>query len=426
MMSDIYVHLLSNASMDKFPSNKLNAFTVAFDSPLQLSNRYKVGLMDLSISNDFLNIGYERQDAKIEVSFEDTVEAGRTFRVTSDLERDLGKALSEFDVSFAYNKSRYDFVLPVDVKAVELDPRLAQALDASLASREAGRAVKPPKLSEREATSIVLEHAAAAVAFGDVTLNSETTSLRNTLNKYFQTHKLDASLEFADNVYSLKTPKGLHVPEPFVKLLHLTAVEGHEEETLRVSLPVARQFSFTIKTKIPRSLQVHVPPGYYATPQALLNAINQRVGERARFSFDGTEQKCKIRLSEGTSTLRLSEYLAVLLGFESRTVFTGDEDATSSVEVLLEPPFHNIIVYTDIVEPTYVGSGKKPILKILPFYYEKDKHVVTYTLDNIQYFNLSQFEIPSVTIVLADETGRRLPLRSKGRTNLTLHFKYVP
>ncbi|XP_064468637.1 uncharacterized protein LOC135381813 [Ornithodoros turicata] len=119
----------------------------------------------------------------------------------------------------------FDYLLlspEVDIEEAErVISESKKALDVSQASRDAGREVKPPKLSEREATFILLEHA-APVAFGDVTLNSETTSLRNTLNKYFQTHKLDVSLEFADNVSTLKTPKELHVSFhsfPIVKAL---------------------------------------------------------------------------------------------------------------------------------------------------------------------------------------------------------------
>lgn len=385
-MTDMYVHLLSNGSMDKFPENTLNAFTVAFDSPLQLTEHHKVGLMDLSISNNFFNVGH---DAKMKVSYVHPVR--KSFRVETDFETDLRKALAEFNIAPAKDGQ---YVLPKNVRGLHL-PRA--------------------KRSEREATSVLLQHGEYHVG-RDLVLNSETSSLRNTLSKYFEAQKIEgASIQYANNVYTLKVPAEFTVPESLFAPVRV-------EDKLKVY--VARP-EFVLTVDVVVTVESNVPRGYYASPRALLTAINDRIGGPVALSYDEHARKFHIHVVTKGSTLALSEYLAVLLGFDSQTVFTEDAISASETSVL-EPPFSNILVYTDIVVPSYVGSSKKQILKILPFHYEKDKHIITYRLDTIQYFNLTHYEIGSVSIALADESGRPLPFRSKGRTTLTLHFKYAP
>lgn len=190
------------------------------------------------------------------------------------------------------------------------------------------------------------------------------------------------------------------------------------------SAPVRREYAFVVTLRERTSFEAHIPPAYYDTPRALLDRVNESVRGTMKFTYEESTRKCHLHILESGTSLKLSEHLAVMLGFRSQTWF--DRDVTGSDDMSIEPPFHNILVYANIVEPTLVGPSKKKILKVLPFHYEKDKNVLTYTFHTVQYFKLSEFDIASVTILLSNEVGRQLPLLPKGRTSLTLHFKHVP
>lgn len=427
--SDIYVHLISNASLDKFPNNSLSRFTVAFDQPLELSENYKVGLVDISISNRFLNVGNDKRDRKIELSYLNTREEKRLFRSnTTDLESAFKRALLEFDVSFTYEKSRYVFHLPENVKSVHFDESVRRLVGAERVTTTAssGSTVKRipkeiPKLNERQATAILIQDA-AAIESEHLVINKHTTSLCNVLKQFFKTKEIEGTIEYADNVYTLSFPRDFKIPDALLKLINVSSTKEEGNTKHLTSSPVLRTYSFSVVLSERVSFDFFVPAAYYETVQSLIERINAPIGEKALFTFDEHEQKCHLHMIEDGVTLKLSDYLAIMLGYESKTDFAEDTSGTDVAST--EPPFYSIIVYSDLAAPTFLGSSKKQILKVLPFHYEKDKHVLSYTFDTVQYFNLSHYDVSSVTILLANEAGRQLPLLPKGRTSLTLHFKY--
>ena len=81
-----------------------------------------------------------------------------------------------------------------------------------------------------------------------------------------------------------------------------------------------------------------------------------------------------------------------------------------------------MFVYTDIIQPQFVGDTKAPLLRIIGITDIHHGKVQTITFHNVHYFPLANLSFDTVEILLKDHAGRNLPFAS-GTLTLTLHFK---
>ena len=123
---------------------------------------------------------------------------------------------------------------------------------------------------------------------------------------------------------------------------------------------------------------------------------------------------------------------ADILGFERNKWYVEHSTHVGKFEVDLSRGVHNILLYTDIVEYSYIGDTKAPILRIVPLNARMRNNalqcinsITTKTFDDKEYKNLIQHDFHSITVHLRDSTGAPIGFSSVGRVQLTLRFKKV-
>ena len=89
---------------------------------------------------------------------------------------------------------------------------------------------------------------------------------------------------------------------------------------------------------------------------------------------------------------------------------------------------NTIFLYCDLVQNEIVGDTQAALLRAIPLN-EPKKHGVYarqqnyQTFSNLQWRRVGKTSIESITISLRNESGQLIPFLSRGRTNLTLHFR---
>src|SRR5277367_2504862 len=81
-----------------------------------------------------------------------------------------------------------------------------------------------------------------------------------------------------------------------------------------------------------------------------------------------------------------------------------------------------VYVYTDIIEPTFVGDGQAKLLRIVDVSCSKGK-VCSVIYENPQYYRVISKEPQTITINLRTSLGNFTPLKSLGTTNIVLHAR---
>src|SRR5277367_5663011 len=81
-----------------------------------------------------------------------------------------------------------------------------------------------------------------------------------------------------------------------------------------------------------------------------------------------------------------------------------------------------VYVYTDIIEPTFVGDGQAKLLRIVDVSCSKGK-VCSVIYENPQYYRVISKEPQTITINLRSSLGDFIPLRTLGTTNIVLHAR---
>lgn len=130
-----------------------------------------------------------------------------------------------------------------------------------------------------------------------------------------------------------------------------------------------------------------IKQGYYETVSELLNQISQYLPQSITIVRDKLNDKIRIKLTEEAIThktiLKLSPYLAAILGFITRTEFTNDGSILMEKnvktrgqiriyrgDVLPDLRFSTycFYIYLDIVKQSRVGDSFSNILSIIPTY----------------------------------------------------------
>ena len=170
---------------------------------------------------------------------------------------------------------------------------------------------------------------------------------------------------------------------------------------------------------------------HYHSIEDLIVGLNERRPQKFRGKFRmGQGGHVEIQLALG-EMIMLDNYLADLIGFSrTKMVFSyGKLESDSqlyTIEAENKPDIsiamYNMYVYCDIVDNTQVGDTLVPLLRTVPIDKQnKDKYVVK-SFNPIRYLPLSTAYIPSIHMVLANDTGELVPFQY-GKTVVTLHFK---
>lgn len=159
-----------------------------------------------------------------------------------------------------------------------------------------------------------------------------------------------------------------------------------------------------------------ITPGYYTSIQHLLDEMNT-ITPWIQFSYSNTVQ---VTASDNIQAIRLSPMLALQLGFEPTVNILKAGTIQKQPYLSIGYP-QQVFVYTDLIQPQYVGDTKAPLLRIVAMNDINHGKVQTITFENVHYFPLAKLSFDTIEILLKDHAGRDLPFAS-GTLTVTLHF----
>ena len=155
-----------------------------------------------------------------------------------------------------------------------------------------------------------------------------------------------------------------------------------------------------------------IPPGHYASTEAILLKMKELVDNEKRFTDD-------VRFSYDTLSRKVTVHLQ-----NSAELFLGDIGYVlgfSPTEVDLDHGFHDLYVYCDIILPQYVGDAFVHLTRIVPVE-GKDGKRVSKSFVRPQYVPVSRKQFESIEVNIKRDTGETVTFEF-GRVLLTLHFR---
>ena len=88
---------------------------------------------------------------------------------------------------------------------------------------------------------------------------------------------------------------------------------------------------------------------------------------------------------------------------------------------------NTIFLYCDLVQNEILGDSLTALLRAIPLTERsttaKHQQQNYRTFNNLQWRRIVKSSIESISVSLRNETGQLVPFLSRGRTNLTLHFR---
>ena len=163
----------------------------------------------------------------------------------------------------------------------------------------------------------------------------------------------------------------------------------------------------------------------FTDPEALLPKLNKKTGTHEyNFEWDAHRKRYKMNVTSHVYGIELTKTLASILGFdpEKEIYYKGNYLARDSP--VLNRDITSLYVYTNIVDPVYVGNVKAPLLLICPFKRKNDPKNVVHQLEflNPTYTPVNRNAINQIDIGIYDDAGTIIPFRY-GKTKLQLHFR---
>lgn len=172
----------------------------------------------------------------------------------------------------------------------------------------------------------------------------------------------------------------------------------------------------------------HIPATDYDNINHLLSALNENplLENEIRFRYDKISKLVIGSIkTENLVSLTLSAKLCIQLGFEPNNNFILNLTGKYPVNLPLGLP-SQLFLYTDIIEPQYVGDVMSSLLRIIPldpstYIYGAYK---THIFSPAHYLSVMRREFDTIEIDIRTSTGEFIPFQF-GTTCVKLHFKRV-
>lgn len=175
-----------------------------------------------------------------------------------------------------------------------------------------------------------------------------------------------------------------------------------------------------------------IPPGFYKSVTCILKAVNTRLFEltecdvlsldelNARTKING--EKCK---ESNIKVLSFSNRLALQLGFNPLDNILNFDSSPNIGNVYFGIP-DRMLIYTDVIEPTFIGHEKAQIIKILntgdALGSCKFGDVRSTEFHHMHYTPVLKKDFESISVDIRDCTGSFMPFRH-GVSTVKLHFR---
>lgn len=177
---------------------------------------------------------------------------------------------------------------------------------------------------------------------------------------------------------------------------------------------------------------IKITPGYYVSSMDLVNIVNSEI--KQRFGLFTGDIISIDKINNRTQVNKKNSHFALdSISFEARLAMQlGFEPDENILDYNLSPHIGNIIfgvpdqmlIYTDIIEPTYIGHEKAYVLKIVNTNTQSYKFGDTCYKEysHIHYMRVQKREFESISVDIRDYTGAFLPFQH-GVLTIKLHFK---
>lgn len=188
--------------------------------------------------------------------------------------------------------------------------------------------------------------------------------------------------------------------------------------------------------------EIAISPGYYESTKHVLKHLNwqmKEAGLQAEFKHNLKENRVFL---EATPTDNItfhsvvvfpkeSSGLGQMLGFEEKDIISPSYQRIHQVKtnrpvVAKYPPdmtggIYGIYVYTDIVQPQFVGDTTAPLLRIVPV--DRNTNTIQYLVFPVlDYFPVSRSRIDTIEIDLRTDFGENLIFEA-GKVIVKLQFR---
>lgn len=211
--------------------------------------------------------------------------------------------------------------------------------------------------------------------------------------------------------------------------------------------------TFEIHYQSPRAsgkwtvLEKEVPVGYYSTIPDLIHAILEvyESTNKESIKLSGLQinfNSSTRRVSVNTNNLRLKVRLngkirtpkaraavivfkgdiARLLGFRDKTSAATRKAIKSDFPSTVSGGFHQMYIYSDIIEPQPHPDGNVPILRTIPIDGKPSNDYLSRRFQKVYYMPVSKQSFSTLQFKILDDTGRPIGF-DFGKVLIVLHFR---
>ena len=144
------------------------------------------------------------------------------------------------------------------------------------------------------------------------------------------------------------------------------------------------------------------------------------------FKWLSDVKRFAIHVNSPKYAVSLTKGLASVLGFDPNKEFFGPGVHVARDSPVLNRNITALYVYTNIVNPVYVGDVKAPLLLTCPFKTKGSNELVDQQeFLNPTYTPINRTTIDQINIAIYDDAGDLIPFLH-GKTKLSLHFRKRP
>lgn len=175
----------------------------------------------------------------------------------------------------------------------------------------------------------------------------------------------------------------------------------------------------------------HVEPGYYNKLSDVVSIINNHVKNIMRtdldiISFNEVNARVTVNrknISQNISQIRFDDKLSIQMGFAPGDNILHFENSPYAGNISFGIP-DQMMIYTDIIEPSFIGHEKAYVLKIV----NTQAKSVSFgdscykEFNDMHYMPIQKREFESISVNIRDYNGNYMPFLH-GILTIKLHFK---
>lgn len=175
-----------------------------------------------------------------------------------------------------------------------------------------------------------------------------------------------------------------------------------------------------------KTVKFELKKGYYAVPQRLIDEIHQilmnaQIEKEVHFYYDEITNRVRLKIHSNQLKIGLSPQIRSMLGFSKAETFFEDGMHVSDSPVDMMEGFSSLYIYSNIAQNRMVGDSLVPLLRHVPFEYNKRRQQQWIQFQNVEYIPVANGNTDLIEIDIRRDDGTRVSFES-GKVVVTLHF----